>query len=67
LNGLEAAPENGLHLEDVGIKILRRDIKISHRIGVDYAGPIWSKKPWRFQFETAGLPPAAEVESFGVL
>jgi len=67
LNGLEATPENGLHLEDVGIKILRRDIKISHRIGVDYAGPIWSKKPWRFQFETAGLPPAAEVESFGAL
>ncbi len=57
LNGLSAQPESGLHIEDVGIKIPRREIRISHRIGVDYAGPIWSKKPWRFQFETGGLSP----------
>ena len=58
LNGLAAQPESGLHLEDVGIKISRREIKTSHRIGVDYAGPVWSKKPWRFQFETGALSPA---------
>jgi DNA-3-methyladenine glycosylase len=61
LNGLAAEPETGLHLEDVGIKISRREIKISHRIGVDYAGPIWSKKPWRFQFETGALSLATDA------
>lgn len=65
LNGLAASPESGLHIEDLGIKVPRREIKISHRIGVDYAGPIWSKKPWRFQFETDALPPAAD--GFGAL
>jgi len=61
LNGLAVLPESGLHIEDVGIKIPRREIKISHRIGVDYAGPIWSKKPWRFHFETDGLSPTSDV------
>jgi len=57
LNGLSAEPASGLHLEDVGIEIPRRKIKTSHRIGVDYAGPIWATKPWRFQFETVGFVP----------
>ena len=52
LNGLPSTQKSGLHIEDVGIKIPRREIKTSFRIGVDYAGPIWSKKPWRFQFQT---------------
>ena len=51
LNGLPSAQASGLHIEDVGIKIPRREIKTSFRIGVDYAGPVWSKKPWRFQFQ----------------
>jgi DNA-3-methyladenine glycosylase len=52
LNGLSAQPKTGLHLEDIGIEIPLRKIKTSLRIGVDYAGPIWAEKPWRFQFET---------------
>ncbi|MEO6995784.1 MAG: DNA-3-methyladenine glycosylase [Lacunisphaera sp.] len=55
LNGLSAEPASGLHLEDVGIEVPRRKIKISPRIGVDYAGPIWAAKPWRFYFESAGF------------
>ncbi|MDB6115753.1 MAG: 3-methyladenine glycosylase, partial [Lacunisphaera sp.] len=51
LNGLHAHPKNGLHLVDLGLKIPRGQIKSSPRIGVDYAGPIWSKKPWRFYFD----------------
>ena len=51
LNGLSAESKTGLHLEDIGIQIPLRKIKTSRRIGVDYAGPIWSEKPWRFQFE----------------
>ena len=59
LNGLAVEPLSGLHLEDVGIEIPRRQIKTSRRIGVDYAGPIWALKPWRFQFEAADFAPGA--------
>jgi DNA-3-methyladenine glycosylase len=51
LNGLVAHPKSGLFLEDDGLEIPRRRIKASPRIGVDYAGPVWAKKPWRFQLE----------------
>lgn len=48
LNGKKAIPKNGLWFEDRGVKINSRSIKKSPRIGVDYAGPIWAKKPYRF-------------------
>jgi len=51
LNGVAARPAGGLHLEDVGLKILRRRIHATARIGVDYAGPVWAAKPWRFYIE----------------
>ena len=35
-------------LEDRGVKIKKSDIAASPRIGIDYAGAYWSKKPWRF-------------------
>jgi len=59
LNGLPAQPQSGLHLEDVGMRIPRRRIQAGPRIGVDYAGPVWAAKPWRFQFDPDGLSPAA--------
>lgn len=37
-----------LWLEDRGIKVRRSEIKSGPRIGIDYAGPLWAKKPWRF-------------------
>ncbi|MBM4401764.1 MAG: DNA-3-methyladenine glycosylase [Candidatus Cloacimonetes bacterium] len=37
-----------LWLEDRGVRIVLSQIISSPRIGIDYAGPIWSKKPWRF-------------------
>jgi len=43
------SPESGLYLEDTGIVIPKKLIHSTPRIGVDYAGPIWSSKPWRFQ------------------
>jgi len=48
LNGLPAMPESGLWFEDHGITVSSTDIELSRRIGVDYAGPIWSAMPWRF-------------------
>lgn len=47
-NGLEAEPRTGLWLEDTGLRLSRRDYVRTPRIGIDYAGPIWSKKPYRF-------------------
>jgi len=49
LNRAVASPESGLHLEDPGILIPRKRILATPRIGVDYAGPVWSAKPWRFR------------------
>ncbi len=51
LNGASARPVSGLHLEDHGIKIPRRHLKRGPRIGVDYAGPVWAAKSWRFWVE----------------
>jgi DNA-3-methyladenine glycosylase len=48
LNGKPAAPESGLHLEDHGIVAPPRHVISGPRVGVDYAGPIWAAKPWRF-------------------
>lgn len=60
LNGLPAAPASGLHVEDHGHRIPRSWIRRSARIGVEYAGPIWARKPWRFFFDPRRLelPPA---------
>lgn len=51
LNGRLAAPETGLHLEEHGLKIPRKHLQVGPRIGVDYAGPVWAAKPWRFWVE----------------
>jgi len=37
-----------LFVEDRGVKIKPSQIKKGSRIGIDYAGPFWSKIPWRF-------------------
>lgn len=48
LNAKLATPETGLWIEDRGVKVPRREVVVTARIGVDYAGEIWAKKPWRF-------------------
>lgn len=48
LNRKNASIEIGLWFEDRGEKIDKRKIKRVSRIGVDYAGPIWAKKDYRF-------------------
>ncbi len=48
LNGAPASSASGLWLEDRGVRIPRGAIRATPRIGVDYAGPVWSQKPWRF-------------------
>ena len=58
LNGRPAEPASGLHLEDHGVRVPRRLVIAGPRVGVDYAGPVWSAKPWRFRFDPARLPSA---------
>lgn len=55
LNGAPAVPASGLHLEDHGIKVPKKLIVAEPRVGVHYAGPIWSAKPWRFRIEAEKL------------
>jgi len=55
-NRAAAAPSSGLHLEDDGVDIPRRLIRSSPRIGVDYAGPVWAGKRWRFNRVPGAAP-----------
>jgi DNA-3-methyladenine glycosylase len=48
LNGKPAAKTTGLWFEDRGIKVGKKDVKKTARIGVEYAGPLWAKKHYRF-------------------
>lgn len=48
LNKVSASKANNLWFEDRGIVIDQKNIQATPRIGVDYAGPVWSKKLWRF-------------------
>ncbi len=51
LNRAAADPASGLWLEDRGVRVPRGAVEATPRIGVDYAGEIWAKKPWRFVWE----------------
>lgn len=51
LNKLPARPEIGLWFEGGGEKVNKKDIERAPRIGVTYAGPVWSKKLWRFVYK----------------
>jgi DNA-3-methyladenine glycosylase len=55
-NGIGALPRAGLHLEDLGLRVPRSIIRATPRIGVEYAGPLWAGKLWRFCLD----PGAAE-------
>lgn len=48
LNGKRASRKAGLWFEDRGARIDRKKIIAAKRIGVDYAGPIWSVKKYNF-------------------
>ena len=49
INGKPADKKTGLWIEDRGEKIKPSQIQCSPRIGVAYAGPVWSMKNYRFE------------------
>lgn len=55
LNGAPAEPVSGLHLEDHGWHAPRTRVLAGPRVGVEYAGPHWAAKPWRFQVRREDL------------
>ena len=48
LNEKPATRKTGLWFEDRGERVGSRQIKRAPRVGVAYAGPVWSKKLYRF-------------------
>jgi DNA-3-methyladenine glycosylase len=62
LNALPAAKASGLWIEDRGAVITPDQISTTPRIGIDYSGPVWSQKPWRFVLEEAAR--SAETSKF---
>ncbi len=48
INNKILSPKNKIWIEKPQTLIPSTKIKRTPRIGVDYAGPIWSKKKWRF-------------------
>ncbi|MGA3006573.1 MAG: DNA-3-methyladenine glycosylase [Opitutaceae bacterium] len=59
LNGWPARRASGLWIEDRGVRVPRRLVQATPRIGVEYAGPIWAHKKWRFYFDPSRLPGTA--------
>jgi DNA-3-methyladenine glycosylase len=55
LNGNAVGRKCGLWLEDRGVRVPRGALRATPRVGVAYAGPVWSKKPWRFTFDPAAV------------
>jgi DNA-3-methyladenine glycosylase len=48
MNGEIMGGKAGLWIENRGTQISPRKIQRTPRIGIKYAGPVWSKKKWRF-------------------
>lgn len=46
--GKDITKSKRLWIEDCDNRPRRKEIATSPRIGIDYAGPIWAKKLWRF-------------------
>ena len=47
-NQKPASASTGLWFEDRGEALLKSKVKKLSRVGVAYAGPVWSAKKWRF-------------------
>jgi DNA-3-methyladenine glycosylase len=48
LDGADAIHSNEIWLEDRGVRIPARRVRSGPRVGIDFAGPYWAERPWRF-------------------
>lgn len=54
-DGLDATSSDALWLEDRGVHVPARRIRRGPRVGIDFAGPYWAARPWRFWIEAPAL------------
>ncbi|HEY3756571.1 MAG TPA: DNA-3-methyladenine glycosylase [Opitutaceae bacterium] len=55
LNGAAADAASGLWIEDRRVRVPPKLVRAGPRVGIDYAGPVWAAKPWRFSFDPQTL------------
>ena len=48
LDGADATVSTRIWIEDRGVRIPAARVRTGPRIGVDYAGPYWAERKWRF-------------------
>ena len=48
LDGTDATGSGEMWLEDRGVRIPAGRVRRGPRVGVDFAGPYWAARPWRF-------------------
>jgi DNA-3-methyladenine glycosylase len=48
LDGIDATASKQIWLEDRGVRIPAKSIKKGPRVGIDFAGPYWGLRLWRF-------------------
>jgi DNA-3-methyladenine glycosylase len=58
-------PASGLWIEDRGLVVPRRAVRVGPRVGVAYAGPVWAEKPWRFTWFQPALSSASAAPRRG--
>lgn len=56
LDGADVTTSGLIRLEDRGVRLSARDIRKGPRVGVDYAGPYWATRHWRFWIDAAARP-----------
>ncbi len=64
LNGVDLVSDPRLWLASDGSELLDDQIAVGPRIGIDYAGPDWAARPWRFGIAASAalsrtFPPSA--------
>jgi len=58
LSGDNVADSARIWVEDRGVQVRVKDIRRGPRVGIDYAGPYYAARPWRFWIDVAvGVAP----------
>jgi DNA-3-methyladenine glycosylase len=58
LSGADATTSDALWIENRGVRIRAAAVHRGPRVGVDYAGPYWAARPWRFWIAAEMAPTA---------
>ena len=56
LDGTDATGSAQMWLEDRGVHVPAGSVRRGPRVGVDFAGPYWAARPWRFWIEVQLRP-----------